>query len=153
MSPETFAKGMRRLKGAVSQDPFDEEKTEIANAFGDSVASNFAVQQNPDGSAWPARKTNPPNPMLIRTGKMFVAATSPGGEGNITKIDHREIRFRVDDSKVHYAKYHHRGTKKKDGSVLMAKRRFFYLQKDDLKYVRDPLNRGLYRILVMAMRG
>lgn len=147
MSPEDFARRMRRLKTAPSEDSFAEEKDEIAQGFQESVAFNFAVQRNPDGSQWPARKTNPPNPMLIRTGDMFQAATSPGAAGNITEMEHHAIRFGVSDGVIHYAKFHHTGTR------LMAKRRFFYLRKEDLKYVRDPLHRGLFRVFVETMRS
>jgi len=120
------------------------EHADLASGFAaiDEVISqgfveNFFNQVDHNGRKWKPRKDKKllsdtsgeePHPLLIKTGKMFQAATNTSDPAHIADIQDgdRSIEIGISDELVPYAKYHHTGTKNKDGTLRMVARRVIY---------------------------
>lgn len=92
---------------------FSEPLKECAQLCDQDFARNFAAQSAPNGSPWPPRKKQGSgkagekgqgHPLLIKTGELFLAATSPFGRGHIEDVGYRNVQIGVDLSEVPYAR-------------------------------------------------
>lgn len=111
-------------------DLFDDDHldalAEVDRVIAEGFQENFYNTLDHESQPWAARKDNLPHPLLIKTGKMFAAATNPSDPGHVFEVEGNVVIFGVNDEVVPYAKYHHRGTENADGSVKMVARRFAY---------------------------
>jgi len=94
----------------------------VDEAISEGFAENFFNQLDDNSQPWRQRKDDLPHPLLIKTGKMFRAATNTSDPGHIADIQegNRSIVIGVSDDVVPYAKYHHNGTSR------MVSRRVIY---------------------------
>lgn len=107
---------------------FDGLDLSSAFAIADKVISegfeqNFYNQVDHTGRGWPPRVDNEPHPLLIKTGKMFRAATNPADGGHLYRETSTELVVGILGSAVPYAIYHHTGTRK------MPSRRVIYVHR------------------------
>lgn len=98
----------------------------VEEVIAEGFQENFFNQLDDKGYPWAPRKDSKPHPLLIKTGKMFDAATNTRSSNHFSDISGTTLITGVSDSAVPYAKWHHNGTKKKDGSVRMPARRVIY---------------------------
>ncbi len=77
----------------------------------DGFQENFFNQVDETGKPWPPRKDNKPHPLLIKTGKMFAAATNTRSPNHFSDIEASTDRVTlvtgISDAAVPYYKYHH----------------------------------------------
>lgn len=94
--------------------------------------ANFYNQQDEMGQSWPPRKDNLPHPLLIKTGKMFRAATNTEDSGHYSDIENgTTLIVGIADSVVPYAKYHHTGTR------IMPARRVIFATPETLRVMEE----------------
>lgn len=99
----------------------------VEEVIADGFQENFYNQVDDKGVPWAPRKDKKPHPLLIKTGKMFEAATNTRSSNHFSDIQGATLITGVSDAAVPYAKWHHNGTKGKDGiSVRMPARRVIY---------------------------
>ncbi len=108
---------------------FDEALRAVDVIIAEGFQENFFNTTGPEGDFWQPRKDNLPHPLLIKTGKMFSAATNVGDPGHVFEHSGDIAEFGVSDAHVVYAKWHDRGTKNKDGTLRMVARPFAYATK------------------------
>lgn len=106
-----------------SEAAFEEAFRAIDVIVAEGFQENFYNTIGPEGEFWQPRKDNLPHPLLIKTGKMFSAATNVNDPGHVFRHEGDIAEFGVSDAHVHYAKYHDRGTWK------MVARPFAYATK------------------------
>lgn len=145
MLASEFVQRLRQVEPAIAGHSYEEALRTAIGLFRGAVARIFDRQVDAQGIRWPERKSNPPNPMLIRTGAMYDAAT--GQDGTVEEVSRNRAFAGISDQRIFYAKFHQRGTRR------MARRQFFYLPKRDLPEVRRPVAREFKRILIRTMRG
>lgn len=111
---------MVRQLGYGSLEPAFGECIELAHK---SIAENFVATAAPHGGEWPPRKsertgtgladannrTEGTHPLLIKSGKLFQAATSDFGEGAIEEVRDRDASIGIDPGEVSYAATHNYG--------------------------------------------
>ena len=102
---------------------FDEALRAVDVIIAEGFQENFFNTTGPDGDFWQPRKDNLPHPLLIKTGKMFNAATNVGDPGHVFRHSGDIAEFGVSDAHVPYSKYHDRGT------IKMVARPFAYATK------------------------
>lgn len=92
---------------------FSEPLKECAQICDQDFARNFAAQAGPESGPWAPRKKQGSgkigekgqgHPLLIKTGELFLAATSPFGRGHIEDVGYRNVQIGVDLSEVPYAR-------------------------------------------------
>lgn len=95
------------------------ENADLTEAFEavDEVISagfeqNFYNQVDDNDQPWKPRVDSLPHPLLIKTGKMFAAATKTDDPGHLKSITTAEIAIGIKGSVVSYAIFHHVGTRK-----------------------------------------
>jgi phage gpG-like protein len=60
------------------------------------LEDNFLMAHDPDGNSWPDRKDpKPTHPLLILSGQLAEAATSPDAQGSVCKVSDGELRIGV----------------------------------------------------------
>jgi phage gpG-like protein len=141
MSPESFAKMLRRLPADQASDEFESAKDEMAKLFRLAQEDNFIREQDASGRTWARRTRDYPWLTLRKTLKMMKAASIKGAAGNFEEIQHRRLTLGIDGYEVFYAKFHQFGTRR------MPARQFLYLRSDDRLGLRGPLRRRLGVIL------
>lgn len=111
---------MVRQLGYGSLEPAFKECIEVAHK---SIAENFVETAGPHSGDWPPRKsertgtgladannrTEGTHPLLIKTGKLFQAATSDFGEGAIEDVRDRDAAIGINPQEVPYAATHNYG--------------------------------------------
>jgi hypothetical protein len=70
---------------------------------------NFYNQVDEMGVPWEPRVDNEPHPLLIKTGRMFAAATNPASPEHFTDFTDTSLETGISDA-VPYAIFHHYGT-------------------------------------------
>ena len=62
-----------------------------------AIMENFLGSKSPDGTTWPPRK-NPGDghPLLIETGALMLAATTPGTAGHVSRVEGDSLVVGVD---------------------------------------------------------
>lgn len=138
---------IRKLEVFFSRDPFRRafEATDEALSYG--VAENFAKQVDHRGRPWPPRKDNLPHPLLVKTGNLLRAATTPGAFGHKFERQGDTVLFGVYGGVIDYAIYHHTGTSR------MPMRRVIYPSAAAKRRAFDAFGRGLRRDFGSAMLG
>lgn len=101
---------LRRFEQFIVSGDFDQAFRAVDHALSEGVAENFARAVDHQGRSWPPRKDNLPHPLLVKTGRMLRAATTPGGSGHKFDRQGDSVRFGVYGSVVGYAIFHHMGT-------------------------------------------
>lgn len=101
----------------------------ISGAF----EENFYNQIDDQSSVWKPRKDSLPHPLLIKTGKMFAAATNPSHPGHRFEVQGEGAGYGINGGVVHYAIFHHLGT------VKMPSRRQIFLTPQQEQRVTDKL--------------
>lgn len=85
---------------------------ECAQLADQAFGANFAAQAGPQSGPWPARKADGSgqigeqdagHPLLIKSGDLFLAVTSPFGRGHIEDVGNRSAEIGVDPSEIPYA--------------------------------------------------
>lgn len=145
MRASDFAKRCRMVVPNIRNQSYRDALKRSLGFFRGGIAEVFSRRVDASGVPWPPRKTNPPNPMLIRTGAMYDAAT--GQQGFFENVSDHEAHTGIMDGEIPYAKFHQHGTKR------MARRQFFYLPKRRLESVRIPIKLRMQDILVATMKG
>lgn len=111
---------MVQALGYGSLEPAFNECIDIAHK---SIVENFVNTSGPHSGAWPPRKskrtgtgkadannrTEGTHPLLIKSGKMFQAATSDFGAGSIEDVRDRDAMIGIDPQGVPYAATHDYG--------------------------------------------
>jgi phage gpG-like protein len=100
MKSQTVDEFMAEMDGLASEmeRTIPEVLEECEHFVAEGVLENFANQQSPDGSAWPARKNiGDGHPLLFETGSLYDAATG-GGAGHIGRVEDNTLIFGVDKS-------------------------------------------------------
>lgn len=125
---------------------FENIDFKAAFAVADRVISegfeeNFYNQQDDEGNLWKPRKDDLPHPLLIKTGKMFRAATNPGDAGHLYRDEGGTLVVGVLGNVVPYAIYHHTGTRK------MPARRVIYANKTTQQRLFDEFSEAADRAM------
>lgn len=107
-------------------DTFDPDGSAIIDGFiaaeeviTQGYEQNFYNQVDEDGVPWAPRKELLPHPMLIKTGRMFRAATDKANPEHFSDISEAVLETGIGDP-VFYAGFHHNGTR------IMPARRVIY---------------------------
>lgn len=148
----SFDKMLSKLREAKVDMP-----KEIAEVGEKYFAGNFRKQQSPDGVKWAPRKVKNNqskytsngnerkrfNPILVKTGNLRDQM-----DHTIYKVDWKKIIWRVDPSKVPYAKYLNYGTTNADGSLRMVARPFLTTNGREIKgKIRGIIKRTFYKVM------
>lgn len=114
VTPATqFAALARDIVRDFENGDLSEPLKECAQIADKAFARNFAAQASPDGGPWPARKKkgtgkigeqDAGHPLLIQSGDLFEAATSPFGRGHIEDVGRMSAEIGVDLDDVPYAR-------------------------------------------------
>lgn len=99
----------------------------VEEVIAEGFQQNFYNQLDEQGNPWPPRKDSKPHPLLIKTGKMFEAATNTRSPAHFSDIEGTTLITGISDAAVPYAKYHHTGTR------IMPARRVIYATKETLQ--------------------
>lgn len=78
----------------------------------DGFVENFYNQVDHNSDPWAPRKDNLPHPLLIKTGRMFAAATNPQSPEHYSDIENGLTLVSGIGEAVFYAGFHHYGTYK-----------------------------------------
>ncbi len=133
LDPSSVGYARSRAHGARWQqdlqnmiDAFDPNGEEILRGFYaaeevicEGFQQNFYNQLDDNGLPWQPRKDNLPHPLLIKTGRMFKAATDPRSPEHFSDVTDGTLETGIGEQ-VHHAKYHHWGTSR------MVARRVIY---------------------------
>lgn len=80
---QALGKIIKRFENLSFDEPLKECAQEIRQGFGE----NFATKTDASGSAWPPRKDpGDGHPLMIDTGALLLAATSPGSGDHVENI-------------------------------------------------------------------
>jgi len=143
MKPQEFIDSLRGMERAQAEDMLEDEIAEIGALFRAEQAANFAKAESESGIPWPPRVGNPPHPPLIKSGRMYRAATTLGAIGNVHEQRGRVLILGIRGSGVPYANDHQKGRPGK----RLPRRQFIYFREDRRRSIPGILGRGLRRII------
>lgn len=116
---------------------------------------NFYNTLDDNAQVWAPRKDNKPHPLLIKTGKMFAAATDPQNPGHLFRREGDEIEIGVKAEAVFYAWFHHVGTQwgptetarhGRTGTKMVA-RRFAYANDTTIQRAMDAFGDEINKLV------
>lgn len=119
VTPATQAAALNQeLSHVLAYVDLSEPLKECAQLADQAFARNFAAQAGPESGPWPARKSDgngqigeqdAGHPLLIKSGDLFLAVTSPFGRGHVEDIHNRSAELGVDPEEIPYAMTHDQG--------------------------------------------
>lgn len=107
---ERFEYAVTEMAQAIAFGDLTDALTECVELADKDIGRNFAAAAGPHSGAWPARKRDGKgqkrgegHPLLIKTGALFQAATSPFGKGHVQEVFPRGAEIGIDPAAVPYA--------------------------------------------------
>jgi phage gpG-like protein len=78
------------------QDRIDGVLNDMTPLVYSDIEDNFLGAKTPDGNSWPARKDpKPTHPLLILSGQLAEAATTPNAPGSVCEVANGELKIGV----------------------------------------------------------
>lgn len=107
MSPEQAVHALGETLKILEQPDLTKALEQVRLDLGKQQEHSFASKTDPDGEAWTPPKRDYGNPLLVRTGLMYL---SVGDQVDGATIDKTVLALPEDDSLPEYTKYQDRGT-------------------------------------------
>lgn len=102
---------------------------------------NFYNQVDNTGKIWEPRLDNLSHPLLIKSGRMFSAATNPADPGHLHRATGNVLVIGIMGSAVPYAIFHHEGTR------YMPSRRVIYVTPETEQRAFEAFEQAIFAMM------